>query len=92
MAQCMGQFARPLPIVGPTKHLVDDVDVGKKVGDHAVVGLALHVVEQDGTTAIEMLLDAGNLQVGINRPVRLDEIALGLEPLEGAAQIRNDFV
>ena len=86
----IGERVRELPgavgIVGPAEHLVDDVHVAEQIGEQAVVGLALHLVEQHRAGAIEMLLQAGELEVGIDRLVAFDQVALGLELLQHVAQ------
>ena len=51
-----------------------------------MVGLALDLVEQHRAAAIEMLLQSGDLEVGIDRLVGLDQVALRLEHLQRVAQ------
>jgi hypothetical protein len=51
-----------------------------------VIGLALDLVEQHRAAAIEMLLQAGEFEVGIDRLVGLDQVALGLQLFQRVAQ------
>jgi hypothetical protein len=44
------------------------------------------VVEQQYGTAVEMLLQAGDLEIGIYLDVRLQDVALGIQPLESRPQ------
>ena len=91
MRERIGELARALDVVLPAEHLVDDVDVAEQVGEHAVVRLALDVVEQHRAAAVEMLLQAGDFEVGVDRLVGLDQVALGLEPFQRAAQVDHRF-
>ena len=86
MRQRVGELARAVGVVLPAEHLVDDVHVAEQVGDEAVVRLALHLVEQHRAGAIEVLLQAGHLEVGIDRLVALDQVAFGPEPVQRVAQ------
>ncbi len=61
MGQRVGKLAHPFGIVLPAEHLVDDLHVTEQIGDHAMMGLALDVVEQDRAAAIHVLLQAGDL-------------------------------
>jgi hypothetical protein len=72
------ELARAVAIVGPAEHLVDDVHVAEQVGDDAVVRLALDVVEQHRAAAVHVLLKAGDLEIGIDFLVGLDQVALRL--------------
>jgi hypothetical protein len=83
----IGQLAGALDVVLPAEHLVDDVHVAEQVGDDAMIGLALDVVEQGRTAAVEMLLQPGDLEVGIDRLVALDQIALCPEPFQRVAEV-----
>ncbi len=76
MRQRVGELAHALGIVLPAEHLVDHLDIAEQVGDDAMMGLALDGVEQCRAAAVEMLLQAGNLEVGIDLPGGLDQIAL----------------
>jgi hypothetical protein len=62
------------------------LDVREQIGDGSGVRLALHVAEQDRDAPVEMLLQAGDLQIGVHFLVGLDEIALGAQPLDRRAQ------
>ena len=86
IGQRVRELAGAIGVVGPAEHLVDDVHVAEQIGEQAVVGLALHLVEQHRAGAIEMLLQAGDLEVGIDRLVGLDQVAFGLQPLQRVAQ------
>ena len=77
----------PLGVALPPEHLVDHLDVAEQVGEHAVIGLALDLVENDRATAVEVLLQAGHLEIGIDLLVGLDQVALLAQPFERAAQI-----
>ena len=57
-----------------------------------MIGLALDVVEQDRAAAIHVLLQAGDLEVGIDLLVGLDQVALLAQPFERAAQILRVIV
>ena len=65
------------------------VDVAEQVGDDAMVGLVLDVLEQDRAPAVHVFLQPGDLEVGVDLLVRLDQVALRLEPRERAAQVAN---
>ena len=52
-----------------------------------MVRLALDVVEDDRAAAVHQLLQAGDLEVGIDLLVRLDQIATRFEPSERATQV-----
>ena len=68
------------------EHLVDDVDVGEEIRDHAGVRLALDMVEHQHRPAVEMLLEAGDFQVRIHGLVGDQQIPLRLEPRERGPQ------
>ena len=89
MRQRVCELARAFDVIGPSEHLVDDVHVAKQIGDDAMVGLALDVVEQHRAAAIEMLLQSGDLEIGVDRLVGLDQIAACLEPFECVAKGRR---
>src|SRR5262249_36942587 len=71
----------------PSEHLVDHLHVAEQVGDDAVMGLALDIVEQHRTAAVHVLLQAGDFEVGIDRFVGLDQVPLPAQPVERGAQI-----
>ena len=54
-----------------------------------MVRLALDGVEQDRTTAIHVLLQAGDLEVRIDFLVGLDQFAGRAQPFQRAAQIEG---
>jgi hypothetical protein len=85
----MGQLPGALGVVSPAKHLVDDVDVAEEIRYHPAVRLTLDLVEQDGAAAVQVLLQTGDLEIGIDLFVGFDEVTLGLEPLQCASQIRD---
>ena len=85
----MRELLHPVGIVLPAEHLVDDRHVAEQIGDDAMVRLAFDVVEQDRAAAIHVLLQAGDLQIGIDFLVGLDQFALGAQPLQRAAQIEG---
>ena len=87
LAQRLGELAHALGVALPAEHLVDDVHVAEQIGDDAVVGLALDVVEHHRAAAVHVLLQAGDLEVGIDLLVGLDQVALRLQPGERGAQI-----
>ena len=62
------------------------MDAGR-VGQPAAVGLADHVVEQERATAVEVLLDTGDFQIGIDLCIGFDQIPLLTEKVDRAAQI-----
>ena len=76
-----------LDVVLPAEHLVDDVHVAEQVGDDLMVGLALDVVEQHRTAAVHVLLQAGDLEVGVDLLLGLDEVTLFPQPFQGGAQV-----
>ena len=86
VGQRVRELAGAVGVVGPAEHLVDDVHVAEQVGEQAVVWLALDLVEQHRAGAIEMLLQTGQLEVGIDRLVGLDQVALGLQLFQHVAQ------
>src|SRR5262245_61206739 len=87
MAERIGELPHAFGIVVPAEHLVDDLHVAEQIGDDAVVGLALDVLKQDRTAAVHVLLQAGDLEVGIDGLVGLDQVALPAQPVEGGTQI-----
>ncbi len=87
----VGELARAVDVVLPAEHLVDDVHVAEQVGHDPVVGPALDVVEQDGTTAVQVLLDRRDLQIRVYLDVGLDQVAFGLEPLERAPKVHDQL-
>ncbi len=89
MRQRMRELAHPLGVVLPAEHAVDDRHVAEQIGDDAMIGLALDVVEQDRAAAIHVLLQPGDLKVGIDFLVGLDQLAVGAQPLQRAAQIES---
>ena len=68
------------------EHLVDDVQVREEIGDRPRVRLALDAVEQEDRSAVEVLLQPRDLQVGVDLHVGLEHVALGLEELERTAE------
>jgi hypothetical protein len=87
MAQRIGELLHPLGVVLPAEHLVDHLHVAEQVGDDAVMGLALDVGEQHRTAAVHVLLQPGDFEIGIDRLVGLDQVALPAQPIERGAQI-----
>ncbi len=87
VAQCIGELLHAFGIILPAEHLVDHLHIAEQVGDHAVIGLALDVVEQHRAAAIHVLLQAGDLEVGIDDLVGLDQVTLLFQPGERGAQI-----
>ena len=71
----------------PAEHLVDHRHVAEQIGDDAMIGLALDVVEQHRTAAVHVLLQARHFEVRIDFPVGLDQVALRLEPVECSTQV-----
>jgi len=82
VGQRLGQLLRPVLAVRPAEVAVDDVHVREQVRDRARVRVPLHVVEQHGVAAVEMLLHAGELEVAIDQDVGLEEEALAAKPLD----------
>ena len=89
MRKRISELRHPLGIVLPAEHLVDDRHVAEQVGDDAMIGLALDVVEQDRAAAVHVLLQAGDLKVRIDFLVGLDQVAVGAQPIERRAQIEG---
>jgi hypothetical protein len=89
MRQRMGEPPGALHVVGPAEHLVDDVHVAEQVGDDAVVRLARHVVEEHRAAAVHVLLQAGDLEIRVDRLVGLDQVAFGPQPVEHRAKIER---
>ncbi len=89
MRQRVRQLPHALGVVFPAEHAVDDRNVAEQIGDDPVVRLALDVVEQDRTAAVHVLLQAGDLQVGIDLLVGLDQFAGGAQPFERRAQVEG---
>ena len=82
----MGQLVGAIEGVLEAEHLVDDVGVGEQVGDGAGVGFAFDVVEHHHRTPVQMLLQAGDLEIGIDLLVGLDHVAFAFQPLQRGAQ------
>src|SRR5262249_3102020 len=59
MRQRISELAHSLGIVLPAEHAIDDRHVAEQIGDHAMIWLALDLVEQDRATAIHVFLQAG---------------------------------
>src|SRR6266851_3362468 len=72
--------------VFPAEHAVDDAHVREEVRDRAHVRVPLDVVEQDRVATVEVLLQAGELEVAGHRGVRLHEQALFAQPLDRRGQ------
>ncbi len=89
MRQRVRQLLHPLGIVLPAEHAVDDRHVAEQIGDDAMIGLALDVVEQHRTAAVHVLLQAGDLEVRIDFLVGLDQFAGGAQPFQRRAQIEG---
>ena len=87
MAERIGELLHALGVVLPAEHLVDDLDVAEQVGEHAVIGLAFDIVEQDRAAAIHVLLQSGDFEIRIDRLVGLDQVALLAQPFQRRAQI-----
>src|SRR5262245_36229484 len=87
MAERIGELPHAFGVVLPAEHLVDDLHVAEQIGHHAVLGLALDVLEQHRTATVHVLLQAGHFEVGIDGLVGLDQVALSAQPVEGGAQI-----
>ena len=68
------------------EHLVDDIDVGEEICDGAGVRLAFHMIEEEDRPAVEMLLQAGDLEIGVDLDVGGQHIALRLQELQRLAQ------
>ena len=91
VGQRMGQAHRPVLVILPAEHLVDDIDVAEQIGDDPVIGAALDVVEKRRASSVHMLLQGDDFEVGIDLLVALDQVPLGLEPFEGPAKIRREL-
>ena len=91
MLQSPSQLAGAVGVVLPTEHLVDDVHVGEQIGDDAMIGLVLDVVEEDRTSAVQVLLDRCDLEIRIHLGVGFDQVAFLLEPFEGASQVDDQL-
>ena len=85
MRDRVGQFSGPIGVIFPAEHLVDDVHVAEQVGDAAMLGLALDVVEKDRAAAVQLFLDAGDFQIGVDFFVGDDDVPFFLHPLDRAA-------
>ena len=85
----MRQLAHAIGVVGPAEHAINDRHVAEQIGDDAMIRLALDVVEQDRATAIHVLLQAGNLKIGVDFLVGLDQFARRAQPFQRAAQIEG---
>jgi hypothetical protein len=57
-----------------------------------VIGLALDVVEQHRAAAVHVLLQAGDLEVGIDLLLGLDQVALRFQPGSACAQSARDWI
>src|ERR687886_643472 len=84
--QGVGQLARAVLRVGPAEQTLDDAVVGEQVRQGSHMGVALDGVEDDGIAAVEALLDAGQLQVGIDLGVGFEQQALTAQPVDGGGQ------
>ena len=89
MRQRVGQLLHPLGVVLPAEHAIDDRHVAEQIGDDAMVRLAFDVVEQHRTAAVHVLLQAGDLKVGIDLLVGLDQFAGRAQPFQRRAQIEG---
>src|SRR6266508_3108194 len=68
------------------EHLVEDTAVGKEIRNCASVRLAFHTIEEEHRTAVEVLLESGDLEIGIDLDVSGQNVALRLEKLQSLAQ------
>jgi len=89
MRQRVGELLDAVGVVPPAEHAVDDRHVAEQVGDDAMVRLAFNGVEQHRAAAIHVLLQAGDLQVGIDLLVGLDQFARSPEPIQRRAQVER---
>ena len=86
MRERMRDLSRPVDRALEAEHPVDDVDVGEEVRDRPRVRFALDAIEEKHRTAIEMFLQAGDLEVGIDFDTGRQHITLSIEELERLAQ------
>jgi len=86
MSQRVGEFARAVFRAVPAKQAIRDVHIGKEIGDHPGVGIALDVVKKNGQASVEVFLHAGNFEVGVNLHVCLEQIAFSPQPVQRASQ------
>ncbi len=91
MGDRIGEFSRAVGVIFPTEHLVDDVHVAEEIGDAAMLRLALDVVEKDRATAVQLFLDAGDFQIGVDLFLGDDDVAFFFHPLDRTAQISYFF-
>jgi len=85
VGETMGELPRPLLGRRPTEHAVQDLDVGEEVGDDLDAWVPLDLVEEDGNRPVQVLLDARQLEVGVDLDVRFQEQALLAQPAEAGA-------
>jgi hypothetical protein len=50
----------------PAEHFIDDVHIAEQVVDLAMLRFALYIVEKNRTAAVQLFLNAGDFQIGIN--------------------------
>jgi hypothetical protein len=79
------------PVLDPAwvldvEELGDAFGAGEDVVADPRVRVALDPVEEEGSAAVEVLLDRGDLEVRIDLHIGADQLADGLEVLEGRAQ------
>ena len=56
-----------------------------------MVRFVFDFVEKNRAAAVHLFLNSGYFQIRIDFFIRLDEIAFGFEPLQRAAQVRDEF-
>ena len=81
MRHSVGNLFRPVLRTLEPEQLVHDIHVRQEVGDGACVRLSLDMVEEHDGTAVQVLLNSGDLQIGIYFYIRLQDIPLRVEPL-----------
>ena len=89
MPERVGKLLDAFGIIPPAEHLVDHLHVAEQVRKHPVIGLALHVVEQDRAAAVHVLLQARDFEVGVDGFFSLDQVALPTQPVQHAAQVEG---
>ena len=89
MRQRIGEPLDALGIVLPAEHAIDDRHVAEQIGDDPMVRLAFDIVEQDRAAAVHMFLQTGDLQIGIDLLIGLDQLARRAQPFERRAQIKG---
>ena len=85
MGDGVGEFSGAIGVIFPAEHLVDDVHVAEQIGDTAMLRFAFDVIKKDRAAAVELFLNAGEFQVGVDLFVGDNDVPFFFHPLDRTA-------